>query len=67
MIRIFRACQIGKDKKYRRTSMYQGKHEELVEIERCHLFPTIVKGLLRVSVLFALEDGYKRGGFYIRN
>ena len=47
--------------------MEYGKHGELVEMERCHLFPTIVKGLLRVSVLFALEDGYKRGGFYIRN
>jgi hypothetical protein len=44
-----------------RISAWEREREVLRTLVQKNLFPTIVKGLLRVLILFALEDGSKRG------
>ena len=44
-----------------RISAWEREREVLRTLVQKNLFPTIVDGLLRVLVLFALEDGCKRG------
>ena len=44
-----------------RISAWEREREVLRTLVQENLFPTIVNGLLRVLVLFALEDGCKRG------